>query len=122
MAVIHGDTFSGNKVSDYGLEHGYVDYRCLAKAFNAVLNNGIMEVTSSKECYWEIDNGSDIDEDGNVIDIYQSFIISSNGADILKRYTDEIVYYCEELDMFVWCVTHFGTGWDYVLTDIKIEK
>ena len=29
--------FYGNKISDYGLEHGYVDYATLSKAFDAVL-------------------------------------------------------------------------------------
>ena len=28
----------------------------------------------------------------------------------------------EELDMFLWGITHFGTGWDYVLTDLKIVE
>ena len=30
--------------------------------------------------------------------------------------------YLEELDMYIWCVTHWGTAWDYVLTDIPCEK
>lgn len=54
-------------------------------------------------------------------EIYQYFIISEAGADILKDYTNEIVYYNSRLDMYVWGVTHWGTSWDYVLTDIKIE-
>ena len=36
--------------------------------------------------------------------------------------TDEIVYYNEELDMYVWGITHYGTSWDYVLTDIAIKR
>ena len=70
----------------------------------------------------------EIEEDLNSLyyayyqDIYQYFIISSNGAEILKEWTDEIVFYNDELDMYVWGVTHWGTGWDYVLTDIKIEN
>lgn len=55
-------------------------------------------------------------------EIFQYFIISDNGANILKDYTDEIVYYCETLDVYVWGVTHYGTSWDYVLTDIPCEK
>ena len=54
-------------------------------------------------------------------DIFQYFIISDNGAEILKRMTDEIVFYNETLDMYVWGVTHWGTSWDYVLTDIKLN-
>lgn len=55
-------------------------------------------------------------------EIFQYFIISDNGAEILKDYTEEQVFYNEELDMYVWGVTHYGTSWDYVLTDIPCEK
>ena len=51
----------------------------------------------------------------------QYFIISNNGAEILKDYTNEIVFYNEALDMYVWGVTHWGTSWDYVLTDIRLN-
>ena len=54
-------------------------------------------------------------------EIYQYFIISDRGAEILKDLTDEIVYYIPALDIYVWGVTHWGTSWDYVLTNIKIE-
>lgn len=51
-------------------------------------------------------------------DIFQYYIVDYNGAEILKE-INEIVFYNEELDMYVWGVTHFGTSWSYVLTDIK---
>ena len=54
-------------------------------------------------------------------EIFQYFIISESGAEILKDYTDEIVFYNEELNMYVWGVTHWGTSWDYVLTDIPLN-
>ena len=54
-------------------------------------------------------------------EIYQYYIISDNGAHILKQCTNEIVYYIPVLDVYVWGVTRFGTSWDYVLTDIKID-
>ncbi len=53
-------------------------------------------------------------------EIYQYFIVSDAGADLLKDY-GEIVYYIPALDVYVWGVTHYGTSWDYVLTNIKIE-
>lgn len=55
-------------------------------------------------------------------EIFQYFIIDSNGADILSTYTDEFIYYCEDLDIYIWGVTHWGTSWDYVLTDIKLKE
>ena len=60
-------------------------------------------------------------EDAHYDEIFQYFIISDNGAEILKDYTNEIVFYNEALDMYVWGVTHWGTSWDYVLTDIKLN-
>jgi len=162
--------FYGNKVSQYSLEHGYVDYATLAKAFDAVLNNDIMSKTYDIGD-WEqvngfVDNSEEIDElqdkvyeleterdeaegrlEPNEIgalsdqidalydqidelreqqeeepEIFQYYIISDDGADILKRETNEIVYYNDELDMYVWGVTHWGTSWDYVLTDIPLQE
>jgi hypothetical protein len=55
-------------------------------------------------------------------EIFQYYIISDSGYNILKYHTDEIVYYIESLDIYIWGVTHFGTSWDYVLTNIMIEE
>ena len=122
--VYKSEYFYGNKVSEYGLKNGFVDYRTLAQSFDAVLNNQIMVATQNIG-FWELENGCEYwtDDDGNEYykDIFQWFIISDNGARILKELTNEIVYYNSELDMYVWGVTHYGTSWDYVLTDIKID-
>ena len=181
---LYGATFYGNEASDYAKENGRLDYATLAKSFDAVLNNNIMEATASIG-YWETENGSEEyyeDNNGNIYtydekeekvkeleeekeeledrmyefeeleedetndyyeevktrlaeideeiealenahydEIFQYFIISDNGAEILKNWTNEIVFYNEELDMYVWGVTHWGTGWDYVLTDIRLN-
>lgn len=119
--VHHSPYFYGNAISTYGLEHGYVDYRALSQAFDGVLNNEILEKTSMNGYYWELYSGHDNDEDGNYYEIYQYYIVSDSGAEILSELTDEIVFYNEELDMYIWGVTHYGTAWDYVLTDIKID-
>lgn len=160
------DYFYGNKISDYGLENGYVDYRTFAKAFDAVLNNDIMNKTCDIG-YWDqesgfVDNSDEIEElqekieelqdeitddttpdQENAInakieelqekieeleneqdelpEVFQWYIIDDNGARICKEF-NEIVFYNEELDMYLWGVTHWGTSWDYVLTDIKCAK
>ena len=63
------------------------------------------------------------DENGNAYDIYQSFIITDSGYEFLEEYApEEIVFYDNELDIYVWGITHFGTDWDYVFTSIKVEK
>lgn len=115
--------FYGTKISEYGLENGYVDYRTLASTFDAVPNNEIMWKTWEIGC-WEQQSGfSDYDEESeeyNKPEIYQYYIVDDRGAEILQEF-DEIVFYNEELDMYIWGVTHWGTSWDYVLTNIKIE-
>ena len=65
------------------------------------------------------DEISELEEEQDSMDeIFQYYIVSDNGARILEE-INEIVFYNEELDMYVWGVTHYGTSWDYVLTDIR---
>ena len=114
--------FYGNEISEEGVKRGYVDYRTLAKCFDAILCNNIATLLYEEG---ELINGSefDEDEDGNEVcnEVFQWYIISDNGANILKRKTNELVYYIPSLDIYIWGVTHYGTSWDYVLTDIKID-
>ena len=109
----------GFKVSDYGLENGYLDYLTLSKIVgDCILNNEIIAATGYDD--WELVSGDEECEDGEYYEIYQYYIISSAGYKFLADFTDEIVYYNERLDMYVWGITHFGTSWDYVLTDLKL--
>lgn len=190
--TVSGEYFYGNKISDYGLEHGYVDYATLAKAFNHVYNSEILEKTGQADIgYWEPLSGmedyyedskgnrysydeamseldsryselSELDsryseleeaaEDRDEVsewyeseecteiedrrreieddiaylseehkvwedDVMQWYVVDDDGARILQD-AGEIVYFNETLDMYLWGVTHWGTSWDYVLTNI----
>ena len=116
-----GTYFYGNKASDYAIENGFLDYATFAKSFDAVMNNDIISNTSDIG-YWDIINGSYYDEETeSYTDIFQYFIVSNSGAQIIQDTTDEILFYNEILDMYVWGVTHYGTSWDYVLTNIKLN-
>ena len=53
--------------------------------------------------------------------IYQYFIITKYTANKLLAHTKELIFYNEGLDIYLLGVTHFGTSWDYVPTDINIE-
>lgn len=129
--MTNGKYFYGVEISEYGQKNGYVDYRTLAKTFNAVLNNEIYAKLWKVDRYtygceymndFEVVNGDVVDEETeDFVEIFQYYIIDDNGADILMRETNEIVFYSEELDMYLWGITHYGTSWDYVLTDIKID-
>ena len=115
--------FYGNKISTYGIENKRLDYGTLAKSFDCVLNNDIIQNTQNIG-FWDVVSGNIFheDEDGEEYyeEIYQYYIVSSSGFEILEE-LDEIVFYNETLDMYVWGVTHYGTSWDYVLTSIEIE-
>ena len=113
-----GKYFCGNEISRCGQEQGYVDYATLSKAFDAVLNNTIWE-KGWKLGEWEMVNGWPEEEDGYDQEVCQWYIVSDGGAELLQAWTDEVLYYHEELDIYLWGVTHWGTSWDYVLTDIR---
>lgn len=117
-----GKYFCGNEISNYGKEHGFLDYDTFSRAFDHVLNNSIFELGQGIGYGWELVNGLDFDyEEEEIIEepkVYQWYIVSSSGAEMIQEYTDEILYYHEELDMYLWGVTHWGTAWDYVLMDI----
>lgn len=167
---LYGTTFCGNEASDYAKEQGYLDYATFAKAFDAVLNNSIMENTCDVG-FWEQENGiidnseevealkeeiTDIEnrlkfltdeeiEEAQMLqeeidsiqeqieeleeeqerlynqEIFQYYIVSDQGAEMIKQYTDDPLFYNETLDMYVWGITHFGTSWGYVLTDVKLN-
>ena len=104
----------GVKVSSYGLEHGYLDYQTLAGIVgDCILNNTIRDRTMTD---WEMVAG-----EFNTM-IFQDYIIPESGYDFLSKYTDEIVFYNENLDVYIWSITHYGTAWSHVLTDIKLVE
>lgn len=87
---------------------------------NMVMNNYIMQELSAKGFYFDIENGTDYDEeDDYYYDVYQYFIISSRDAERLEEYTNELIYYCEELDLYILGVCHWGTSWDGVSANWK---
>ena len=107
----------GVEVSAYGKEKGYLDFRTLAKMLeDVILNNLIRSETLGVIGEWEIVNG-EFDEM-----IMQDFIISRYGFDILKEYTDEVVFYNERLGVYVWGVSRWGTAWAYELTNVRLVE
>lgn len=111
---VYGGKVYGVKVSKYGLENEYLDYLTLSKILgDCILNNTVREETMTD---WDIVTG-----EFNAA-VFQDYIISEQGYKFLEEYTDELVFYNHNLDIYVWAVTHFGTSWDYVLTDIKLME
>lgn len=100
-----------------------ITYSELAKRLNACkLFNKAPEL--DPEIYQGLENGSlyqDVDEDyfdeeteAPEKEIFQWYLIDPSDADYIKRNTDELIFYSEVLDEYVWGVTHFGTSWDGV--------
>lgn len=104
----------GIEVSAYGREKGYLDFRTLAKMLeDCILNCSIRAETMED---WEIVAG-----EFNEM-VMQDFIISKYGFELLKEYTDELVFYNEKLNVYIWAVTRWGTGWAYELTNVKLKE
>ena len=169
--------FCGNEISEYGIQNKRLDYRTLAKSFDAVLCNDIVNVfydsfydniVNGDIYYFEDDNGNiytyeekenrieeltgqldklSEDYENDIFDetsekfnemrsiehdietlqneryyeFYQYYLINGNGKNILCDYTNETVFYIEKLDIYVWAISHYGTSWDYVLTDVILD-
>ena len=89
---------------------------------NLIMNNYIIQELSAKGFCFEIENGTDYDEEEDYYyDVYQCFIIDSRDAERLKEYTNELIYYCEDLDLYILGVCHFGTPWNGVPANWKDE-
>ena len=104
----------GVKVSEYGLEHGYLDYATLAKLVGPmIMHNTIRDKTFGD---WERVTG--------VLDnvIMNDFLISVEGYEFLAEYTDELVFYIRSLDLYIWATDHSGTKWSHVLTNTKLKE
>lgn len=106
-------------LNDYEKENNRLSYKNLFYNDDSlILCNNIIDDYD----YLELVSGSDYDEDTNeYTEIYQYYIIND---DLAKRLQDinEIVYYHNRLDIYILGVSHFGTGWSYVLTDLKLIK
>lgn len=111
---LYGNRVYGVEVSDYGLENRYLDYLTLSKIVGPCIMNNYLRAETMED--WEIVAG-DLGES----DVYQDYIISEYGYEFLVENTDELVFYNEKLNIYVWGISHFGTSWDYVLTNIKLE-
>lgn len=109
---MYGNKVYGVEVSNYGLKHGYLDYLILSKIVGPCILNNYLRAETMED--WEIVAG-DLE-----YDIYQDYIISEQGYEFLPEYTDELVFYNERLRIYIWGISHFGTAWDYVLTNVGL--
>lgn len=72
------------------------------------------------EIYDINDRITELESEQDDQEVFQWYIVDDGGARLLQE-INEIVYYNETLDIYLWGVTHYGMSWDYVLTSIKID-
>ncbi len=105
-------------LNEYERQYNKVSYERLCdRVFNSmILCNSITEV--SPYLYDNIECG----ELGEDTEIYQYYLVTFGFSIdyIRKHFNNElIIAYSNELDLYVLMVTHWGTSWDYVLTDLE---
>lgn len=109
-----------SELNDYEKENKYLSYANLFYDNDAlILCNNII----NRYEYLTLENGNDYNEEEDTYEeVYQYYIIDDDTAKRLIDNTDELIYYDNELDIYILGVTHFGTNWHYVLTDFKLIK
>jgi hypothetical protein len=65
---------------------------------------------------WLEDNREDYERE---VDIYQYYLIRDP---YWLEKAGELVLYSDKLDCYVWCIDHWGTGWDYVLSNLCVDE
>lgn len=111
-------------LNEYEKEHNRISYRRL---INRISDGDIWlfnKAPELSEYNFEFEVGSDYNEENeDNIDIYQYYLIAINNYMLEKlqdlNCKDVIIAYSEKLEEYVLMVDHFGTSWDYVLTDIE---
>lgn len=85
-----------------------------------ILNNSIQNIPENAGYYFEPYCGNYYDEETDeYIEIYQQYIIDERAAERFADYTNEIVLYNDECDIYLLCVTHWGTMWSGVSANWK---
>ena len=137
---VAGRWINEGKISQKTLEIGYLDYEALASMLydGMILNNELELETFLDEVpygawydrYVEFLEDEDMTEDEYdsyeyfydcLESVFQWYMVSDRDAQFLLD-AGEMVIYSNELNINLWCITHFGTGWSYVYSNAKIEE
>lgn len=51
-----------------------------------------------------------------------ALVLGYDSAQFFLKFTNELIYYSEELGMYLLGVTHLGTAWSCVMTEWKLEE
>ena len=108
------------RMGDYEKEKGFASYRTIVEYYigDIVLCNNIANIDES---IWNnLKNGYD-EETEEYAEIYQYYLCNINDWTVKELEEMGIILsYSDMLECDVLCVDHFGTSWDYVLTNVKL--
>ena len=76
------------------------------------------DYNGTRDTLQEIEENLEALQEYRYNDIYQWYIVDNYGAELCEA-AGETLYYNETLDIYLWGVDHWGTSWDYVLTNIS---
>ena len=104
-----------DSMGEYEKEKGYASYRTIIDRFidSIVLCNKIIEIDTSV-----YDNMVNYEKDD---ERFQWYLCNLN--DYEEEWLEEagiILSYSDLLECDLLCVDHYGTSWDYVLTNVKL--
>lgn len=87
---------------------------------NLILCNTIAEIDQS---IWDNCRFDMFNEHDEPIDIYQYYLTDCSESDVeyLEEHFGLLFTYSDELGLYVLCVNHWGTSWDYVDVDTDLE-
>lgn len=99
------------------MEKRYTTYNKAVKYLgnNLVLCNSIVEIEDCLDYRFSLE-----DENGDITEIFQYFLTdcSEDDVEFLEKSFNLLFAYSEKLDLFILCVDHYGTSWDYVSIEV----
>lgn len=115
------------KKEAYYMDTNTVNYRTLTDFIftDMILCNNIVRYSDN----WDLELSEEC-EDDEYIDFYQYFIVDVDNWRLEKykeylqetnKSSDLTLWYDNELDIYILGVSHCGTSWSYVPTNIKIK-
>ena len=127
-AVLCNQIFNATDIDSWEMESGFSDYSEEIEELESKIEEleELESLTEEQEAQLqeyrdELQELEDTDDYYDAMEsVYQWFIVSDAFADVLKD-INQILFYNRELDIYVWGVTHYGTSWNYVLTDVPIN-
>lgn len=107
------------KMGNYEKEKGFASYKTIVDYYvgDIVLCNNITEVDPS---VWDNVELSQMYQE-DYPEFYQYYLCNLTEWDKEEAKKAGLIFsYSSMLDCDVLCVDHYGTSWDYVLTDVKL--